>query len=176
MSVSKNESQDAPNEAKRGSGKKTKERFSHRWWSCKSFWLWNTMNTKSSDLFKGYQINSRNWNVTKATKIHRNHLQKKYRPVCTVFPAHLLSAPTGTVHWVKHSDPVQPGSHSHCSVWKHTPLTNNHGTDRITENRTAKLLERSSNLLSCLWVESVVHDLLWQMSNLFFKTFKSKLF
>lgn len=136
--------------------------------------------TPTAHLFKGHQINSWNWNLTKATKytetIYRKSIILCSRPICTVFPAHLLSAPTGMVHWVKQSDPIQPASHFHCSVWKHMPLTNNHGVDRITENRTAKILERSSNLLSCLWAESVVHDLLWQMSNLFFKTFKSKLF
>lgn len=125
------------------------------------------------------RINSENWNLTKATKyietIYRKSIILCSSPVCTVFPAHLLSAPPGMVHWVKQSDPIQPATHSHCSVWKHMPLTNNPGTDTITEHRTAEILERSSNLLSCLWVESVVHDLLWQMSNLFFKTFKSKL-
>lgn len=135
------------------------------------------MSTRSSDLFKGHQINSGNWNLTKATKttetIYKKSIILCSRPVGTVFPAHLHSAPTGMVLWVKQSDPIQPASHSHRSVWKHMPLTNNHGTDRITENRTAKILERSSNLLSCLWAESVVHDLLWQMSNLFSKPSKA---
>jgi len=48
----------------------------------------------------------------------------------------------------------------------------------LTESQKTELEKflRSLNLLSCLLVESVVRDLLWQMSNLFFKTFKSKLF
>lgn len=82
--------------------------------------------------------------------------------------------PLRMVYWVKQSDPIQPASHSHFSVWKHMPFTNNDGIDRIREHRTGKILERSSNLLSCLLVESVVRDFLWQMSNLFFKNLQKQ--